>query len=117
MNHRSEFDHRKGSPTSSYTRTDIKRETRRFEHYHETQSYPNRHKDDEKNNAKREVKGSLNDSPPSSDAYGADFYERDASDEIYMSVIFWSLVEIADVAIGDAVDLAVLKEYFFYLIR
>lgn len=88
MNHRSEFDHRKGSPTSSYTRTDIKRETRRFEDYHETQSYPNRHKDDEKNNAKREVKGSLNDSPPSSDAYGADFYERDASDEIYMSVIF-----------------------------
>ncbi len=113
MNHRSKFDHREEFSTSSDTSADIEGKPRRFEYDEEAEAYPDRQEEYEKKNSQKKIKRSFYDTAPCCDTYSTNLHEWYAPNEINVSIVFVCFVEIADIAIGDPVDLAVFKEDFF----
>lgn len=116
VNHRSKFDHREEFSTPSDTSTDIKGKSRRFEYDEEAETYPDRQEEYEKKNSQEKIKCSFYDTAPCCDTYSTNLHEWYTPDKINVSIVFVCLVEIADIAIGDAIDLTVFKEYFFEFI-
>lgn len=117
LNHRTKFEHRKKCPISSNPNTSVERTSARF--YHDNTAYYECKWD--KNNQKYQtdnnIKNPLNNTSPGCNTDSSYFNKRYPPNKINIRILFCSLIEISDIPIAHTIDLAVLKEIFFDLIR